>query len=335
MRMSPTALLLPLCLFLVSDSYAQSGTSADVSSDLKRAKSVCLQVDRDLLPPADIINSGVKFEEPFGEITSRLFYNAGLTVISGKDAGCDAGVRILGKYEMNKTQNGVTLRGALRIRGAGNANEIDRPFEGYWPVMHPNHLGESKRLALGGSRSFIATIVSFTGETFGSKPLTSALADPNYAVRYHAASMLGTLGEVSSVDPLLAALTDKDVNVREAAAIALGRIGDKRALPALEAAVVISENNWRTHAVKAIANIKDPQANEALARVLKFWDKTAGIVAAKHLALRGDVRGCAFLASELKTNQNPPLPEAVEALKVALPSGVLHPDCASVLNLRP
>jgi HEAT repeat protein len=91
-------------------------------------------------------------------------------------------------------------------------------------------------------------------------PLIRALPDPDWVVRWHAASALGEIKDRRAVEPLIRALSDPDEYVRSHAAWALGEINDKRAVEPLIRVLSDPVRNVRLGAAEALGKTKDKRA---------------------------------------------------------------------------
>jgi HEAT repeat protein len=86
-------------------------------------------------------------------------------------------------------------------------------------------------------------------------PLTGALADGNWVVRYRAAEALGSIRDGRSVTALIQALGDERDHVRYMAAKGLGNLGERRACGPLSAAVADENAFVRRAAREALASL--------------------------------------------------------------------------------
>jgi HEAT repeat protein len=232
----------------------------------------------------------------------------------------------------------LELKGWLRLTPSSGP-AIERPFHGSdYYRSSGNDAIEMRRTAISGPGSFGTELVKLLADLYGSRFLEGALGDPLPSIRSDAARQLGERGVKSSVDLLRAALKDDYDYVRESAAIALTSLGDPRAIPDLAAALTRSfGGNWRVKGVDLLAQFKGPQALEALNLVLAADDPRVQGAAARALAVRGDSRGCAFLATRLydpKLGMVPmEYPEVVHlpnALLEATRSTGVSPNCLTV-----
>ncbi len=96
------------------------------------------------------------------------------------------------------------------------------------------------------------------------KPLSPALRDEDWRVRYRAAEALGLIADPAGFDPLVAALSDEKDHVRYMAAKGLGKLRDLRAVPFL-IALQSDENEYvRRSVAVSLGAIGGEQAARAL-----------------------------------------------------------------------
>lgn len=127
--------------------------------------------------------------------------------------------------------------------------------------------------------------------------LTTYLKDPDYQVRYHAATVLGEIRDPKAIPALLEALGDQDARdessrVNTCASEALAKIGGPAFAPLLDALHLRPDNpddQWRRYwVIDALGMLGNPQALEPLRARLD--DITMRDAAAEALGQIGAIR---------------------------------------------
>jgi hypothetical protein len=88
------------------------------------------------------------------------------------------------------------------------------------------------------------------------EPLIDCLDDPDYRIRYLAASQLGKIGDERATKPLLITATQDDEIVRKWAILALGECGTKDTIVELETFLDVPDVHCRECASRAIRKIR-------------------------------------------------------------------------------
>jgi HEAT repeat protein len=118
--------------------------------------------------------------------------------------------------------------------------------------------------------------------------LVETLNDPNWTVRVAVVRALGELRDGGAAPDVMVLTEDKKNLVREAAVEALGLMADPRALPALERAVTDPEPFVRLAAVESLGRIGGAGAAQPLAQALRDSDNNVRWAAASVLRETAD-----------------------------------------------
>ncbi len=185
---------------------------------------------------------------PVADLVEDLFFAAGIDSLLQDDPGeADAVIRVVvqgralggGYLEPVKgyLYTGARIAGEVVIEQPGQppvvasfVSENQRPFriafnQGYEdPANAPF---DTTLLQPGG---FVRKLAAVVAQVWGVEAITPALFEPDPALRYNVAALLGDIGDGSVVPDLIEALADEHERVRWEAAWSLGRIGDPAAI---------------------------------------------------------------------------------------------------------
>lgn len=119
-----------------------------------------------------------------------------------------------------------------------------------------------------------ASILATIADEHVVEPLISALLNPNWVVRMHAAKALGRLKAPQAVGTLILLLQDKVPAVRDESVAALKAIGDA-AVPSLVQSLKAPEWKVRLRATEALGALSSASAVEPLLKILAHDPDTA------------------------------------------------------------
>jgi HEAT repeat protein len=135
--------------------------------------------------------------------------------------------------------------------------------------------------------------------------LAVLVKDSNWMVRSAAIRALMEIGDPTASDSVMQGLLDENAMVREAAAEALGKIGDARAIPALSGVLRDNEQLVRLAAIDALGNLNEPGAVEVLQHMVRYPDKAVRWYVAEALRKIGHPSGVPALVKLLNDSSHP------------------------------
>jgi|GEM_PF-1058475 len=117
--------------------------------------------------------------------------------------------------------------------------------------------------------------------------VNDVLRDPDFAVRWHAAEVLGDIGDTRAVEPLIGLLADEEETVKRTAIESLGKLRDVRALEPIARMFgpkdeTLSNFALRATIIRSLGNF-GPAAIDELIRMLKSDDVTVWVFAVESL----------------------------------------------------
>jgi len=221
------------------------------------------------------------------DLVEDMLYAAGIEALLPDDDGeADAVIRIvlrgraIGGAYLEPVRaylyTGAELAGTIVIEQPGRPDlavdvrsEIQRPFRiainlGY---EDPANAPFDGTLRLPGG--FVRQLAHAMAGAWGTATVVPALLEPEPALRYNVAALLGDIGDAAVVPDLVEALSDENDRVRWEAAWSLGRIGDPVAIPDLIGALGDGTEDVRWFASWSLRTItgqdlaSDPEAWEA------------------------------------------------------------------------
>ena len=190
-------------------------------------------------------------ELPVADLVDDLFFAAGVdTLLEGDEGEADAVLRVVvegralggGYLEPVKAYlyTGARVAGEIVVEQPGVApvsarflSETQRPFRLAFNVGYEDPANAPFDATLLQPGGFVRELASVVAQVWGVAAIVPALFEPDPALRYNVASLLGDIGDSAVVPDLILALEDENERVRWEAAWSLGRIGDPRAIEAL------------------------------------------------------------------------------------------------------
>jgi hypothetical protein len=185
---------------------------------------------------------------PVADLVEDLFFAAGIDTLLQDDAGeADAVIRVLvqgranggGYFEPVKAYlyTGARITGEVVIERPGQApvitsfvSETQRPFRLAFNLGYEDPANAPFDTTLLQPGGFVRQLASAVAQVWGVEAIAPALFEPDPALRYNVASLLGDIGDAAVVPDLIEALDDEHERVRWEAAWSLGRIGDPVAI---------------------------------------------------------------------------------------------------------
>jgi len=188
---------------------------------------------------------------PVADLVEDLFFAAGIdTLLEGDEGEADALVRVVvhgraiggGYLEPVKAYlyTGARVAGEVVITVPGEPDvttsflsESQRPFRITFNLGYEEPANAPFDTTLLEPGGFVRELAAAVALAWGTQVIVPSLYEPDPALRYNVASLLGDIGDAAVVPDLIAALDDENTRVRWEAAWSLGRIGDPRAIPPL------------------------------------------------------------------------------------------------------
>lgn len=189
------------------------------------------------------------FELPIGDLVDDLLFAAGAEAV-GPEEAATATIRVIvqgraigGSYlEPVRAflYTGAEIAGEIVIEQDGSvvadrdfSSEIQRPFRIAVNVGYEDPANAPFDSALRMPGGFGRELAAAMADTWGINAVAPALFEPEPALRYNVAALLGDIGSPDNVPDLVEALADENDRVRWEAVWSLGRIGDPAAIPYL------------------------------------------------------------------------------------------------------
>lgn len=190
-------------------------------------------------------------ELPVADLVDDLFFAAGIDTLLEDDEGeADALVRVVvegraiggGYLEPVKAYlyTGARVAGQIVVERPGEPDvsarflsETQRPFRLAFNIGYEDPANAPFDTTLLQPGGFLRELASVVAQVWGVAAIVPALFEPDPALRYNVASLLGDIGDSEVVPDLILALDDENARVRWEAAWSLGRIGDPQAIEPL------------------------------------------------------------------------------------------------------